>query len=545
MLSLMGEGVDRRAFLRGAAAGGAAVAFGGLPDLARSRPGPAGKRPGPARGGRFHQGVASGEPSLRSMRVWTRVEDIERAGTVELEVARDAGFRQVVERRRVLAKKNRDFTVNEQVGGLEPGEEYYYRFDTGRRSSPVGRFRTLRPRDSNQPVRIAVFSCQDWAGGYYNAHAGLAAEDDIDLVICLGDYIYERNYYEDAGPRTDTLGANGDGEVQTLSEYRQKYALYHSDPNLRAMRAAHPLIGIWDDHEVEDNWAGRLPGDATIDPRLEFGRRRRNGFRAYFEHMPFEPFGRRGSRGPRRVYRSLKLGRHAEVILLDERKYRDDQPCDDAAPPGPECTDAELNEPGRAMLGEEQKAWLKKRLRRSDATWKLVANPLMMMSLDVPQGKPFIIDAWDGYGAERTEVMDYIAAKGIKDVAFLTGDIHTFFAGAVSRTGRQSALGMPASLATEFVCGSISSHGVPELFGLQDVPPELQAIIGSEVALKQNNPHYEYAEISHRGYGVIEAGPDELNVAFRAPASALVEPSPVSDLQRFVVQSGTPAVNLV
>ena len=374
----MGQGLDRRSFLRGAAAGGAAVALGGLPRIATARPGPAGKRPGPATGGRFRQGIASGEPAPQSMRLWTRLEEIQRAGTVELEVAKDQGFNRVVERRRVIARPNRDFTVHARVSGLEPGERYFYRFDSGTESSPIGEFRTLPPADSQRPIRIGIFSCQDWEAGYYTAHAGLAGEDDLDLVVCLGDYIYERSFYEEDGVRNDELGANGDGEVQTLSEYRSKFSLYHSDPNLRAIRATVPLLGIWDDHEVEDNYAGTLPGEATLDPRVEFVRRRRNGYRAYFEHMPFSPAaGGKRRKGARRNYRSLRLGRNADLILLDERRYRDDQPCGDDLPPVPPCSEEERNDPDRTLLGDDQKAWLKRQLRESDATWKLIGNQVM------------------------------------------------------------------------------------------------------------------------------------------------------------------------
>ena len=233
-------GMDRREFIGAAASGAAGLALLGAPaNAARHlRTGPAGKRPAPARGARFLQGVASGDPSPRGISLWTRLEQIERSATVELEVARDPDFRRVVERRQVVAGKGRDYTVEARVTGLKPTEEYFYRFDAGERSSEVGRFRTLPPRGSRQPVRIGIFSCQDFVPGYYTAHAGLAAED-LDLVICLGDYIYERAFYEPV-VREDKLGANGDGEVQTLAEYRQKYSLYHSDPNLRAVRARFP-----------------------------------------------------------------------------------------------------------------------------------------------------------------------------------------------------------------------------------------------------------------------------------------------------------------
>lgn len=410
----------------------------------------------------------------------------------------------------------------------------------------MGEFRTLPPADSRRPIRIGIFSCQDWEAGFYTGHAGLAAEEDLDLIVCLGDYIYERSFYDENGVREDNLGANGDGEVQTLGEYRQKYSLYHSDANLRALRQKYPLLGIWDDHEVEDNYAGRLPGAETIDPRVEFVRRRLNGYRAYFEHMPFAPAARRRER--RRNYRALRLGRNAELRLLDQRKYRDDQPCGDAIPPVPPCPENVRNDPARTLLGAEQERWLKRRLRNSRASWKLVGNQAMAMALDVPNGNPLNMDQWDGYGAERQELCEFIASKQIGDVSFLTGDIHTFFAGVVTPTGRQTAPTVPAPVATERFVDSMTSLGIPETINSTSgvpIPPALQAILADNVALKGNNPHYRYSQVENRGYGIVEARPDELLVTYRGVATTQTETSTVSDLASFRVASGTPEVEIL
>ena len=537
--------LDRREFVRGAfavASAGALAQVGPASELATA----AGKRRAlPLRGARFRQGVAAGEPAPRAITLWTKLGGVERRGTVELEVARDPGFDRVVERRTVLARTRHDHAVKARVGNLKPNERYWYRFDSGQRSSPVGTFRTLPPFDSRLPVRVAIFSCQDYEPGFYTAHAGLAEERDIDLVVCLGDYIYERSFYEEK-VRRDRTGANRDGEVQTLKEYRHKYGLYHADANLRRLRQSHAMLGIWDDHEAEDNYTAMLPGDATLDRRIAFARRRRNGYRAYFEHMPFRSPRKRERELDRfRVHRSLRLGRNAELILLDERKFKDDQPCGDEAPPGPDCSDAELNDPSRTMLGAKQKRWLKRRLRSSDATWKLVANQVMMMSLDVPPGEPFIVDQWDGYAAERREIVSMIRDRGIENVSFLTGDIHTFFAGDVTPSGRQNAAKMPAAVATEFVGGSMTSLGVPEtLAGATGapLPPEIIAVLADSAGIRANNPHITYSETEHRGYAVVEAHRDRLEVDYRAPATTKEPRSPMLTLKRFQVDAGTPRV---
>ena len=542
-----GRTIARREFLGTVAATGAALTFS--PAGVRAlRSGPAGKRPLPARGARFRQGVASGDPAQRGITLWTRLDQIERAATVELEVAKDPDFRRVVERRRLVARPGRDFTVEARLDGLDRGERYFYRFDSGERSSQVGRFSTLLPRGSREPVRIGVFSCQDYVPGYYTAHAGLA-DEDLDLVVCLGDYIYERVFYEPA-VREDKLGANGDGEVQTLAEYRQKYNLYHSDANLQAVRASCPLMAIADDHEVEDNYAGLLPGEATIDHRVEFAKRRRNGYRAYFEHMPFRPITprHRRERSERfRNYRRIRLGANAELFLLDQRQYRDDQPCGDELPPVPPCPESERNDPSRTLLGAKQKEWLKRGLAESQATWKLIGSQVMMMAVDVPAGNPLNMDQWDGYGGERRELLEFVAKNEIDNVSVLTGDIHTFFAGRVTPTGRQVA-GSPRAVATEFVAGSMTSLGIPEtIAGMTGtpLPPATVAVLSDSAAFKEQNPHYEYVDTEHRGYGVVTAAPDALEVAFRSPLTTSHPQSQVVDLARFRVPDGVTDVEVL
>ena len=321
---------DRREFLTYAGLGTGALILGGVAvDPAASQIARRGQVP-LARGGTFPQGVASGMPSQNAITLWTRLEGFNRDRRVRLEVSSDPGFRKVVARRLLRARAGRDHTVETRLRSpkaLKPGRQYYYRFETRSGSSPVGRFRTLRPPDSREPFKIVFFSCQDYQAGFYNAHRAIAAED-ADLVVSLGDYIYERTFYE--GPRKDTLGANGDGEVQTLPEYRAKYQLYKSDADLRAMHAAHPFVAIWDDHEVEDNYAGSNPGDETQQMRVPFQARQSAAYRSFYEYMPFMPVTGNPLKGDD-LYRRLPLGANAELFLLDERQYRDEQPCGDAS----------------------------------------------------------------------------------------------------------------------------------------------------------------------------------------------------------------------
>jgi alkaline phosphatase D len=532
---------DRRRFVRGAAIGAGALA--GL-DAAGTATALSRDARRVASDGAFRQGVASGEPAPHGITLWTRVEGVERRQAVALEVARDRHFRHVVHRSRPIVEPARDHTVHVRVAGrmLRPGEEYFYRFHTRRTDSPVGRFRTPFPAGSREPLRIAFFSCQEFIAGYYHAHADLARQD-VDLVVCLGDYIYEQAYADQtsrsAPVRKDETAP--DGETQTLAEYRAKYALYHTDPNLIEVRRRFPLVAIWDDHEVEDNYAGTLPGGAATSRRVPFLERRANGYRAWMEQMP------RTRMDPRRIYRSIPLG-GAELFLLDTRQFRDDQPCNpsDAFLSQP-CPPTTTDDPARTLLGATQKAWLKRALRGSRAQWKLIANQVMISSLDAPPRSPLNTDSWDGYGAERAELMDFIADAGIDDVAFVTGDIHTFFAGEVSRTGRRATRGTAPdpvngpSRAVEFVGGSVTSPGVVDRVAVSE-PERIAAATPIDAGAMGNNPHLAYANQAYKGYAIVTAGRDELRVRYRAVRDSRLPESDVFTLRRFTVRAGEPVI---
>ena len=232
------------------------------------------------RGGRFTQGVLSGDPTPRGITLLTVLDDVTGSGSVRLEVARDRDFRRVVARKTIATSGGRGYSVKARVGGLQPDERYYYRFETRDRNSPVGRFQTALPADSNRPVKFAFFSCAEYSHGYYNAFE-VMARDDVDFVVCLGDYVYGEAYHSVAGGtgvRDDTIGepnpSNPDiaSEALTLADYRAKYALYRSDKALRDLHAKFPMVAIWDDHEVQDNYAGGRR--AVASTRASAGRTR-------------------------------------------------------------------------------------------------------------------------------------------------------------------------------------------------------------------------------------------------------------------------------
>lgn len=488
----------RRELLAAGVAGGLALAAPiNYAALARERRMPV------ARKGKFAHGVASGFPSPHAITLWTRVSELDRTSRLTLEVAKDRNFRRIVERATVKAERARDFTVHHRVGGLKPGGEYFYRFYTRERASRIGRFRTTPPPGSKQPIRIGFFSCQNWEAGFYNAQAGLAREDDLDLVLCLGDYIYERAFYE--GPRTEPAGLAPDGIVQTLEEYRRKYRLYQRDKSLQDMHAAHPFVSIWDDHEVENNYAGVGGSSAQPDPNLDdggnvrrvpFGERRGNAYKAFFEAMP----RLRRSGRPTRIYGRARLGSTVELFFTDQRQYRDPQPCNDAILTP--CD--EVDDPNRTFLGARQKAWFKRVVPRSKAVWKLWGSETMVMSLDLPKGQPGNLDQWDGYAAERREILEHFLASGVENLAALTGDIHTFIAGDMTTTGRDT--GKPVGV--ELVGGSATSLGLPEQLGVDS--SILYPLAGP------NDPHVKYVDFDRRGYAVVTATRSELRCEFKA-----------------------------
>jgi alkaline phosphatase D len=485
-----GTGLSRRRFLAGAGAVVVVGATGGGQALAV-----AGQRRRPSlRGGAFAEGVASGDPTPRAVTLWTRVADAEGRGTVELEVSRDRGFRRVVARELVRTGDASAHSVKARVGGLRPHEEYWYRFSTRGEESPVGRFRTAPPPDSREPVRFAFFSCQDYGFGYFNAHTLLAAED-IDFVVNLGDYIYaEANYPVAAGTggvRDETVGV-----AETLEQYRAKYALYRSDPRLRRMHSRFPMISVWDDHEVQNNYAGGAGALGGLPAEERYSAARRAAaYRAYFESMPMFAV----KPGTNRIYRSMRFGRTVELILLDQRQYRADQPCGDAQV-GPVCE--ELNQP-RRFLGKRQMSFLKRRLAESDAAWKVIANQVMVMPTIYPGGQYIGFDFWQGYPGERRELVQHIRRRKIRDVVFVTGDIHTFVAGDVRVDPDDRR-----PVATEFVGGSITSPGLGEggggiLPGADPYNPNTpQSIVD---LLRSTNPWAVDADFDHHGYGLVEA----------------------------------------
>jgi alkaline phosphatase D len=430
-----------------------------------------------------------------------------------------------------VADAARDFTVHAPVTRLQPATQYHYRFHTRHGSSRVGTFKTLPPPDSDQPLKIGYYSCSSYEAGYFTALAGLAAEKDLDLVLCLGDYIYEHHYYDGPAGRRDRTGKNHDGDVQSLTEYRQKYRFYQSDSHLQDMHAAHGFMSLWDDHEVEDNYAGDEPDSNQTNPKLEnsgyprrvpFARRRANAYKAFFEAMPRLPH--KGD--PDRIYGSVRLGKMAELYLTDERRYRDPQPCADVLiTPCP----ADLL-PGRTFLGARQKRWLKSAVPAGGARWNLLTSETMMMALDASPGNHVNQDQWDGYSAEREEILSHFHATEVKNLVVLSGDLHTFVAGNLTTTGE--ATGTPVGV--EMLGGSATSFGLPE-------ETKIPAATLDQLR-KAADPHIIFADFESKGYCVVTATRTALHGEFKT-TNTMKPSGPPRSLAKFVVEAGKPQLH--
>jgi alkaline phosphatase D len=502
----------RRQFLARSGAVAAAAVLAPQDGLAAKR-----KRRRPQdmlRGGRFAQGVLSGDPSPDAITLLTLVDEAGGAGRVRLEVARDPDFRHVIARRDILTTPAINHSVKARVTGLKPHKRYWYRFETRDRHSPVGRFQTALPPDSRETVRFGFFSCADFTHGYYNAYA-LLAREDLDFVVSLGDYIYAETSSavgDGRAVRDDPIGkpnphlADVLREAATLPEYRAKYGLYRSDASLRKLHATFPMVATWDDHEVQNNYANDAD-DGGLPLRARFSRARRDAaYQAFFESMPVF------ARGRSRIYRSQRHGRTVELLMLDQRQYREDQPCRDAlALP---CGSWDRR---RSMLGRRQLAFVKQRLAASPAAWKIVGGQSLIMPNRVHDGQFHRFDSWQGYPREREELLQHLAQRGIKDVVFLAGDVHTFVAGDVN-----TGMGSGPSVAVEFAPGSITSASVGEsnlrLSGGQIVPGDKlnphtpPEILAHYLGL---NPWFDALDLDRHGYGIATASQTAFDVTLK------------------------------
>mgnify|MGYP001818628916 FL=1 len=464
----------------------------------------------------FRHGVASGDPLKDAVILWTRVSNASGESLkLNWQVARDEAMSDIVASGVAKTDADRDYTVKVDARGLPSDALLYYRFAIGDNVSPVGRTRTL-PAGSVDAARFAVVSCSNHPYGFFNAYRDIAEHDDLDAVIHLGDYIYEYGLGEYGTERAEALGRIPDPptEVVTLSDYRRRYAQYRSDPNLKAAHAAHPMICVWDDHELaNDAWrdGAENHGNGKETDEGPWEARRDTAIRAWFEWQPVrgEPDG-----GRTRIYRDYRYGDLLRLIMLDTRIYgRDPQPDISGTDfTRPSILDV-LNDGERQMLGRKQQRWLRKRLKKRGTTWQVIGQQVLLTPLDSPDleplldltrpslipveslrqnialsktNPPVLLDTWDGYPWARRQLLKDIERYGFNTVV-LSGDLHTSIAGNVRLDGASDVT------TVEFMATSVTSPGFAEYL------PEAHPGAVAEATLKQN-PDLRYMETDRRGW---------------------------------------------
>ncbi len=477
----------------------------------------------------FTLGVASGDPQATSVLLWTRLAPTpyqadsglppERV-TVRWELAHDERFRRIVRRGAAIAHPEFHHSVHVEVGHLDSDRVFYYRFRAGSWVSETGRTRTApSSRARVDELTLAAVSCQAYHEGYFTAYRHLA-EDDVDVVFHVGDYLYEYAVSAVGGARNYTDRVLPDlfnHETITLEDYRLRYALYKTDPDLRAAHAAHPFVVTWDDHEIENNYADDIPENSV--PQEEFLQRRAAGYRAYWENLPL----RRPQRpaGPdMQLYRRLNWGRLAQFDILDTRQYRSDQAYGDGADvPGPESDD-----PSRTITGATQERWLLDGWRASKALWNVVPQQVTFSQrkLDLNEAAKMSMDAWDGYRASRGRVLAGAKAAGVDNLMVLTGDVHVGYAFDIKDDFDDSA---SRTLGTEIVTTSITS--------------------GRDGAEKpanwdtytRANPHLKFYN-GRRGYTTVRLGRESARADFKTVVAVTVPGAPIVTAAAFVTEVG-------
>ncbi|WP_200309040.1 alkaline phosphatase D family protein [Streptomyces adelaidensis] len=485
----------------------------------------------------FTLGVASGDPLPASVLLWTRLAPApyqpdgglpaERVA-VRWELARDESFRRIVRRGTATAHPEFHHTVHVEVGYLDPGRVYYYRFRTGTWISETGRTRTAPGRadltGNSAALSFAAVSCQRYDQGHYTAYRHLAGED-IDVVFHLGDYLYEYAVNSVGGARGYTDRVLPDlfnHETVTLEDYRLRYALCKTDADLRAAHAAHPFVVTWDDHETENNYAGDLPDGSDV-PSEEFLLRRAAAYRAYWENQPLRSPQRPDGAGMK-LYRRFNWGRLAQFDILDTRQYRSNQAQGDGWQiPGPESAD-----PARTITGATQERWLLDGWAKSDAVWNVVPQQVTFSQRRNAVGDDYKVsmDSWDGYAASRERLLAGADAAGIQNLMVLTGDVHVGYAFDIKRDFDDRS---SRTVGTELVATSVTSGG-----NGSDKPANWDTYMTA-------NPHLRFYN-GRRGYTTVELGRKSARADFKAVPYVTTTGAGISTVASFVTEAGKPGL---
>lgn len=504
--------VNRRIFLLGGAAAATGVGAIGATAIRASAAPPF---PYP-----FKLGVASGDPAPGGVVIWTRLapSPLNADGLggmssanvdVEWQVSTNDSFTNVVRSGVYPAVQSSAHTVHVELAGLTPGAQYFYRFRAGGHISPVGRTRTAPALGAAvSSLTLVSASCASYPSGYYTAYRHIANENPT-LVLHLGDYIYESG-------TSDVRAHSPAAEIMTLANYRVRHAQYKTDIDLQAAHAVAPWVVVWDDHEVENNYAGLI--QQTPSDGVNFRARRAAAYKAYWEHMPL-----RASSIPvnenMQLYRRFSWGNLATFHMLDTRQYRSDQACGDD---GPIICPA-ADDPARTITGAAQEAWLLDGMAASTTNWNVVGQQVFFASRMKPDGSAGT-DSWDGYRASRARIQQGWVDRGVVNPVVLTGDVHAAWAADLKLNYKSTT---SPRIGVEFVTTSISSSK--------------DGSDGGGVNPDSANPHVKFHN-ARRGYTRITLTPAQIRADFRRLAYVSTPGAAVSTVASYVSAAGNPGL---
>ncbi|GET37491.1 twin-arginine translocation pathway signal [Microseira wollei NIES-4236] len=488
----------------------------------------------------FVHGVASGDPLEDRVVIWTRVttptpEPVE----VNWKIASDSNLSNIIASGTALAQADADYTVNVDVTGLAPASRYFYQFEALGQTSPVGRTKTL-PTNGVGHLRFAQVSCAKFNAGFFNAYSCIAARDDLDFLLHLGDYIYEAS---NKPPASQTPGADIGRpfdplhECKTLADYRRRYAQYRRDPDVQRLHAALPLIATLDDHEFADGAWRDGASEHKPERDGDWASRRAIAFQVRWEWLPAR---KPDPQDPQRVFRKVSLGGLADLILIDTRTRRDEP----VPPPA-------MFDPARSALGAEQRTWLLEQFDTSNAQWKLLANPSVMATTWSKDFPPTIkqallklklidvdgigpdYDQWDGYPVERDLLLNHWRDNQIKNVVVLSGDVHVGLAIELKRDAFDQT---EEPIAVEFVTGSLTSQNLDDKMGwaarTQSIPIEQEVM--------KAFPHMRWCDFDSHGYVIIDVTSERVTAQWWAVDTVLRPSNNETCMAVWAVESGKP-----
>jgi alkaline phosphatase D len=479
----------------------------------------------------FQLGVASGDPVADGFVIWTRIApdpyDINalpnEALLVTWEVAADAKFKKIIKKGNIYARPELAHSVHVEVQGLDQGREYFYRFTCGDVQSQVGRALTLpAPYASVDRLKFGVASCQHYEQGYFTAYKDMIAHDP-SLIVHLGDYIYDVSWGQ-------TIRHHPIGDARTLHDYRQIHAVYKLDADLQKAHLHCPWVFVWDDHEVDNDYADLINEDNAA-PEV-FAKRRNAAYQAFYEHMPLRAMSAPDANMNMIMFQRFQYGNLAEFNLLDLRQYRSNQPCElpdffaGRVVDETQCPD--WKDPKRTMLGPLQETWMSKGFARTNAKWVVLAQSLMLMGYDQTLGptRGFYTDNWNAYPFAKRRLLDLIKLRKLQNVISLGGDIHAYFVGDVKDDDLNPN---SPTLISEFVGTSVTSESYnTKLFN----------------ALMAENPQMKFVDDRYRGYIMCDVTPTVWNSTLRIVDNVHTRDGTFRTLAAFAVENGKPGVQM-